>query len=288
MSDGHEVQEVSSKQPARFRNVLCGVDASEQSVVAVRQAVAVAEQDAKYWALSAWDPGVGMVAGMGALDVMSQLRDEARGALRRAQDALPSITPILMRGRDVAALLGGIANLEADLVAVGSHGTSRLAGVAFGSVASAMAHHAPCSVLIARESTVDSFPRLILHANDGSSESLDAAYVAGGLAARHGSTVVTLHVGETRDRAVAEEAVALLESSGLEPVMRIEQGSPHRRIVELANGVGASLIVMGSRGRTGLAALGSVSERVVHRADCSVLIVRRAAHPAQEEASASR
>ena len=286
MSDVDEGQEVSPKEPGRFRSVLCGVDESEQSVVAVRQAVAVAGVDAKYWALSAWDPGVGMVAGMGALDVMNQLREEAGGALRRAQDAVPSITPILMRGRDVAALLGGIANLEADLVAVGSHGTSRLAGVAFGSVASAMAHHAPCSVLIAREPTVDSFPRMILHANDGSPESLDAAYVAGRLAARHGSTVVTLHVGETRDRAVAEEAVALLETSGLEPVMRIEQGSPHRRIVEVANGVRASLIVIGSRGRTGLAALGSVSERVVHRADCSVLIVRRAAHPAQENAAA--
>lgn len=287
MSDVDEPHEVSPKEPARFRSVLCGVDASGQSIVAVRQAVAVAEADAKYWALSAWDPAIGMVAGMGALDVMNQLREEARGALRQAQDALPSVTPILMRGRDVAALLGGIANLEADLVAVGSHGTSRPAGVLFGSVASAMAHHAPCSVLIARESMVDRFPRLILHANDGSPESLDAAYVAGRLAARHGSTVVTLHVGETRGRAVAEEAVALMETSGLEPVMRIEQGAPHRRIVEVANDAGASLIVIGSRGRTGLAALGSVSERVMHHADCSVLIVRRPAHPAQEDATAS-
>ena len=287
VSDVDELEQASRTEPAGFRNVLCGVDGSEQSVVAVRQAVAVAEEDAKYWALSAWDPAIGMVAGMGALDVMNQLREEARGALRRAQDALPSMTPILMRGRDVAALLGGIANLEADLVAVGSHGTSRPAGVLFGSVASAMAHYAPCSVLIARESTVESFPRLILHANDGSPESLDAAYVAGRLAARHGSTVVTLHVGETRGRAVAEEAVALMETSGLEPVMRIEQGAPQRRIVEVANDVGASLIVIGSRGRTGLAALGSVSERVVHHADCSVPIVRRAAHPVQEDAIAS-
>ena len=78
-----------------------------------------------------------------------------------------------------------------------------------------------------------------------------------------------------------------METSGLEPVMRIEQGSPQRRIVEVANDVGASLIVIGSRGRTGLAALGSVSERVVHHAGYSVLIVRRAAHPVQEDATAS-
>jgi nucleotide-binding universal stress UspA family protein len=34
------------------------------------------------------------------------------------------------------------------------------------------------------------------------------------------------------------------------------------------------LLVVGSRGLRGLKALGSVSERVAHRADCSVLIVR--------------
>jgi Universal stress protein family len=32
-------------------------------------------------------------------------------------------------------------------------------------------------------------------------------------------------------------------------------------------------------------ALGSVSERVAHRSPCSVLVVRRANHPAQEDAA---
>jgi nucleotide-binding universal stress UspA family protein len=285
MSEPDRVQNAADERVA-FRTVLCGVDASEESMVAVRQAFAVAGEGAKYWALSAWDPALAMPAGTGTFEVMQRLRDEARLALHRAQEAVPSITPILMRGPDVAALLAGIANMEADLVAVGSHGTARAAGVLFGSVASAMAHFAPCSVLIARESSGGEFPGLIVQANDGSPESLDAARVAGELAARHGSTALTLHVGETHGRGVAEEAVALMESSGLEPVMRIEQGSPHRRIVEVANDVGASLIVMGSRGRTGLAALGSVSERVAHRAGCSVLVVRRTAHPAREDASA--
>ena len=112
-------------------------------------------------------------------------------------------------------------------------------------------------MLVARESSAGAFPGLIVHANDGSPESQDAAYVAGGLAARYGSTAVTVHVGEPPDRGVAEGAVALMQASGLEAVMRIEQGSPHRRVVEVASEVGASLIVMGSRGRTGLAALGT-------------------------------
>ena len=135
MSDADEVLRSGSHRPVTFRKVLCGVDASEQSMVAVRQAVALAEEGAKCWALSAWDPGLAMPAGTAALDVMHQLRQESR---------------------------------------------------VFGSVASAMAHYAQCSVLVARESSAGAFPGLIVHANDGSPESLDAAYVAGGLAARYG------------------------------------------------------------------------------------------------------
>ena len=44
-----------------------------------------------------------------------------------------------------------------------------------------------------------------------------------------------------------------------------------------------SLIVCGRRGLRGLKALGSVSERVVHRAGCSVLLV-----PVGENAADSR
>ena len=213
---------------------------------------------------------------------MHQLRDESRAALRRAKEALPELEPILFKGRDTPVLLAAMANLEADLVCVGSHGTSRPAGVLFGSVASAMAHFATCSTLVARAPRAGGFPGVILHANDGSPESLTAAHVAGQIAARHGSTIVTLHVGED-GQGVAEEAVAIIEGSGREPVMQVEQGSPHRRIVEAANEAHASLVVMGSRGQTGLKALGSVSERVTHRAECSVLIVRLTSHPAQDE-----
>ena len=178
-----------------------------------------------------------------------------------------------------------LANLEADLLSIGAHGQSRTAGVLFGSVATAMARHATCSVLIAREAATDAFPGLILHASDGSAESLDAARAAGAIAARHDSTVVTLHVGDglDRGRAIAEESVALIKATGREPVPEVVQGSPRRRIVEVANEAGASLIVVGSRGRTGLKALGSVSEQVAHRASCSVLIVRQPVHPSRDD-----
>ena len=52
--------------------------------------------------------------------------------------------------------------------------------------------------------------------------------------------------------------------------------------------VGASgivdLVVVGSRGVHGLKALGSVSERVAHQAECSVLVVREAPWQQAEQA----
>ena len=80
-----------------------------------------------------------------------------------------------------------------------------------------------------------------------------------------------------------DEAAAIIEACGREPAIKLESGSPHRRIVEVASEIGESLIVVvGSRGLTGIKALGSVSERVAHRSHCSVLIVRPSTPPTEE------
>jgi nucleotide-binding universal stress UspA family protein len=267
-----------------FRSVVCGIDASPQSAVAVRQTIALAAEGARLAGVAAWDPGLAIHAGTQAAEVLASLREEAAGALAGTHAAFPDLEPLLVRGAPVAVLLATIANHEADLVSVGSHGGSRAAGVLFGSVATAMAHHAPCSVLVAREAEAGRFPDVIVHANDGSPESLDAALVAGRIAARHDASVVTVHVADTPGEGggVAEGSVRLIEATGREPLMRVVHGSPHRSIVQVANDASASLIVMGSRGRTGLAALGSVSERVTHHASCSVLVVRRLSHPVRD------
>lgn len=265
----------------RFRRIVCGIDGSEEALTAARQAVALAEEGAELWGVSAWDPGVAVHAGIHAARVAEDLRNAAAAALARAREEVPELQPVRVRGRDVPALLDVVAELRADLVAVGSHGRSRVAGILLGSVASAMAHYAPCAVLVARAAA--GFPGTILHANDGSAESLDAARVAGRIAAAHGSTVATMHVRENDGGTIAQDAVAILEESGREPILRVEQGSPGRALCEAAASIGAGLVVIGSRGRTGLKALGSVSEHVAHHAPCSVLIVRLPDHPERDD-----
>jgi nucleotide-binding universal stress UspA family protein len=63
---------------------------------------------------------------------------------------------------------------------------------------------------------------------------------------------------------------------------RLVAGLPPGRIVEVAAEIGAELVVLGSRGRTGLAhvLLGSVAERVVQTAPMPVTVVKAREAPA--------
>ena len=77
-------------------------------------------------------------------------------------------------------------------------------------------------------------------------------------------------------QAIIEGARADLESSGIEPRVRVETGQPVFEVVRVAEEENADLIVLGSRGMGGFQRLlmGSVSDGVLHHAHCPVLIVR--------------
>ena len=57
----------------------------------------------------------------------------------------------------------------------------------------------------------------------------------------------------------------------------VEFGAPHKNIVEIAEKENVDMIVMSTHGRTGIdhVILGSVTEKVVARAPCPVLVVPR-------------
>lgn len=81
-------------------------------------------------------------------------------------------------------------------------------------------------------------------------------------------------------QAIVDDAVSKLEQReghSLEVTSEVVQGSPKKAILEIAEGLGADLIVMGSRGLGAFKRflLGSVSSSVALHAGCSVEIVRR-------------
>jgi nucleotide-binding universal stress UspA family protein len=67
-----------------------------------------------------------------------------------------------------------------------------------------------------------------------------------------------------------------LQDRGISSEFLVVRGYPERTITALAEDKGADVIVMGTRGRTGLAhiALGSIAERVVQTAKCPVITTR--------------
>jgi nucleotide-binding universal stress UspA family protein len=95
---------------------------------------------------------------------------------------------------------------------------------------------------------------------------------------------------ETSLRALEEEvqhsmaaALARVTAAGLTGDRVVLYGVPFQEVVETAKARQVDLIVMGTHGRTGLlhVLLGSVAERVVRLAPCSVLVARPSA-PASE------
>jgi nucleotide-binding universal stress UspA family protein len=72
-----------------------------------------------------------------------------------------------------------------------------------------------------------------------------------------------------------ETRAARVREAGLSCEIATLDGAPHLEIVREAEDTRAYLIVMGTHGRGGIghAVLGSVAERVVHRAKCPVLVV---------------
>jgi nucleotide-binding universal stress UspA family protein len=177
------------------------------------------------------------------------------------------VTTRQLKGPPVASLEQEIKQIDATLVVVGSHNYSRPAGIVLGSVATHMLHEAPCSVLIAREPR-DAFhwPRSIVVGIDGSPQSAEAAAVARQLAERFEAKLrcVVAPDGEA-DLDAARDIAEDLEEL---------EGKPVDELTVLSDW--ADLVVVGSRGLKGLKALGSVSERVAHRAHSPVLVVRGA------------
>jgi nucleotide-binding universal stress UspA family protein len=140
------------------------------------------------------------------------------------------------------------------------------------------------------------FPTTILLATDGSKEAKLARTTAIDVANSTNSElhVVTVAPGypsyDVRNPAVVEQLREQAEdilnsrprrSSGrggkvAEKHLRIAERYRAQQIVQVAEDIGAGLIVMGSRGLGGVrrALMGSVSDSVVRHAHCPVLVVR--------------
>lgn len=250
-----------------FDRIVCGIDGTPESLEALRQAVAMAPPRAVLRLFHAVDLSPALSVAWAAPELAPAIAAGAGDVLEDASQLAPGASTHSVEGPASASLLDEIEGERATLVAVGTHGASRAEGIVLGTTTARMLHDAPCSVLVARTPSEGAFrPQRILVGIDGSRESELAAGAAMELADRLESTVTGL-------AALAGKDVHLDVARSLVADLEVDRAhAPVDALVQAA--ATADLLVVGSRGLHGLRALGSVSERVAHRAPCSVLVVR--------------
>jgi nucleotide-binding universal stress UspA family protein len=243
--------------------ILCGIDESPEGLEALRQAESLRPPNGKLHLVTVEAPTA--ASHRPGSPVLVQSRTAAQDALARALEHTTGATSRLVEGDTVDCLLREAEREGATAIVVGSHGQSRMAGIFLGSTAVSLLHRSPISVLVARRPRgLLEFPASILAGVDGSRDSRLALEVARELGSRLKVSV----------QAIAASGGKPVLWDGLRDVegLRWTEQGPVNALVEMS--AAADLLVLGSRGLHGLAALGSISERVANRAFCSVLVVR--------------
>jgi nucleotide-binding universal stress UspA family protein len=149
--------------------------------------------------------------------------------------------------------------------------------------------------------------KTILLPTDGSECSAKATAYALSFAKQYGGRVVALHVVDQRweeqarlvfaevgqdvtrriregyeeqARQILRDVTEAAGKAGVPVETKVLTGIPSEDIVRVARELAADLIIMGTHGRAGMPhlLLGSVAEKVVRRAPCPVLTVRREEH----------
>jgi nucleotide-binding universal stress UspA family protein len=239
------------------------------------------------------------------IDIDAVTIDHLQGELDRSMGRLrvgtAEIVGEVLRGRPASVLAEEARKLSADLVICGSRGHGAIASLVLGSVSAELVDQAPCPVLVVRHTAIER----VLFASDGSSSAryaegilarwpiFDAAIIRvvsvaevvrplhSGIAPTMYREVIEasardLEVARKEHETIARDAADRLETAGRRVDAKLLVGDPPAEIIDEADSWPADLVVLGSRGMTGLSriVLGSVARNVLQGGRTSVLIVR--------------
>jgi nucleotide-binding universal stress UspA family protein len=219
---------------------------------------------------------------------------------------------MLREGHAAHEIIEASGEMSADLIAVGSRGLGSVKRFLLGSVSQKVIAHAPCSVLIARQPQdgapeaagvetaqhQDTALRLLL-AYDGSPMAQAAVETIASLSLHvHTHILITtvmelityyrMDILQTTHpnwqakkqaaQANLEQAAQVLRQTTPNVTVQLREGDDtSQELLDAVQAFNADLVVLGHKGQRGLDRflLGSVANRVVHHAPCSVWIMRQ-------------
>lgn len=242
-------------------------------------------------------------AGESVDELRRRFLEQARLIARKARDLLVKRWTVgeerVSDGDPREEIVRAAEEWPADLVVLGARGLTPFKRVLLGSVTTSFARHVHCPVLVVKGRRLSL--RAAVLAVDGSADSLRAAGVFASLPLDPGLRLRLLTVVEPpifaaapevpggmppidqvlRDRqAEAEGTLRRVAADFKETITAVEcsvvVGHAGEHIVRAATDPGTDLVVVGARGLGAFKRLllGSVSEYVLHHAECPVLIVR--------------
>jgi nucleotide-binding universal stress UspA family protein len=223
-----------------------------------------------------------------APELVQKAAEDARSHLQTIVDEAErngvACTPVTRSGDSPHdEIVAAAEELQADLIVMGQQGRRGLARMMVGDATIRVIGSASCSVLSVPVGA-GMWENRILLATDGSRFS-DAAAVSAGRIAQCCEAPITVvsalvpshsEQRQQEGREAVARTTAQLVRDGLEAEGLTLPGEADEVIIALAEEKGADLIVVGTHGRTGFGKvlLGSVSERVIGKAKCAVLVVK--------------
>lgn len=239
-------------------------------------------------------------------DLTQLAKDKSGYVLEKAMEAVPEnlmVHTVQLVSTPEIGILSEADKCDADLIVMGRRGSHSLSEQLLGSASTYVLAHAKCPVLLAHNKKEEPYRRILVPA-DGSEESLKAVRYAVEFAKADGASVTVFHVANMRDL-IAEETALDQKKRGLEDLTdHLRQsadrvfalckvaiadhkggvdihfvaniGRPGPTILKKAEKDGSDLLIMGSRGRSGLASilLGSVSRYITTHSGLPVMIVK--------------
>ncbi|MCI0442349.1 universal stress protein [bacterium] len=278
----------------QYKSILCPIDFSESSELALRYAVALAEQNHSRLIVLHSIPVSVILAGVPPIPVVNEpiWQEDIKRLLDKA------VAPYTCRelkfdtkiesGDAAAQILLTARDEDVDLIVMGTHGTGGYEALFMGSVTNKILHKAKIPVLAVCKPTRavltgdPNEPLLIgkiLCAIDPYHVNLSALRSALTLARFNKSTLYVLTVEQSKKaKGIVNDLMELLQP-GNEKLCQVEfiqsKGDAVQEILQAIEYLEVDLAIMGhhNKGIRPFEALGSVTLRVIPRSKCAVLVV---------------